>query len=201
MVVPDPAITPLCVASWDERGGALERQSRSAPYAGEGVAEELRAKQNQDHHHDGRVVVRHELLDGGEWACGLGWGREIEGDRTDDGDRPDRDERKDRDRGTTPSNSVLAIAAAAAAVSARFLGLAPDSAAPVRTALMGETELIDAIQFGISGVSPCLGRFFQSRAAITRNRSPIPAMNQLMPVAAIAAGIAGGADEELQRQR
>ena len=53
---------------------------------------------------------------------------------------------------------------------------------------MGETELIDAIQLGISGVSPRFGRFLHCRAAITRNRNPIPAMNQLTPVAASLPG-------------
>ena len=78
--------------------------------------------------------------------------------------------------------------AEAASVSARFFGLAPESAAPRTTAFVEEIESIVAIHFGISGVSPPLGRFFHCLAAITRNRTPIAAMTQLTPTAISLSG-------------
>ena len=86
------------------------------------------------------------------------------------------------------SSPAFAIAADAARVSARFFGLAAEMAMPNPMARIGEMPLIDAIQLGMVAASPGFGRFLQSRAAITRNRRPIPAITQLMPVAASLPG-------------
>ena len=80
------------------------------------------------------------------------------------------------------------MAAEAAKVSARFLGFAPERAAPRSAALTGVTELIDAIHVGIFGVSFPVGRFRHCRTAIARNRTPMPAISQFTPAAASVPG-------------
>src|SRR5829696_8618412 len=83
---------------------------------------------------------------------------------------------------SAPESPAWAIDAAAEAVRARFLGLAPESAAPSTSDLAGVKVSIVAIHLGISASSPFFGRDFHCLAAMARNRTPTATWTQLTPV-------------------
>ena len=62
-------------------------------------------------------------------------------------------------------------------------------APPRPNALVAESELIEAIQAGISDASPRFGRLFHCCAANTRKTNPIPPRNQSTPVAVSLPGL------------
>ena len=82
-----------------------------------------------------------------------------------------------------PEISVWAIATAAAAVSARFFGLRPESSAPAPKDLPALKLSIACIHLGISACSPGFGRRCQIRPAISRKRMPNTSLSTLAQVA------------------
>ena len=114
--------------------------------------------------------------------AGLLAAEEEEEHRTGDHERADHDEDRDRDHASPPESPASAIDAAATAVRARFLGLAPETAAPSTRDLPAVNESIVAVHSASPGFAllgsalPLLGRHDEEQHAdghldqLTRSR-------------------------------
>ena len=143
-------------------------------------AEELGAEQEQYNHHDHRVVVGHER-DRGQLARSPVAGEEGDEHRAPDLDRSQSGEHGDGDRCVRGVESRFGDRCRGGEREREVLRVGPRQRRAQQGCACGAALSMVAIQLGVSGALPGLGRFVHCWAAISRNAIPMTILSQLRP--------------------